>query len=143
MLECWLQASGRGEGQGTSELNPQNVVYQGRVLVGVIDLVPAVLAHLRLKKIPYVSDKARDEIAEWLHDAIERAGLLHNGKFVAKNEFKKLGFLGSGGIGRFRNRLWAAAFRKSKIGNLAPEQIAEAADQARAEVNKSLGGYAN
>src|SRR5205807_7253516 len=28
-LECWLQASGRGEAQGTMELNPHNVVYQG------------------------------------------------------------------------------------------------------------------
>jgi len=142
-LECWLQASGRGESHGASELDPQNVVYQGRVLVSVIDLVPAVLVHLRQKKFSYVSEKARNEITEWLRGAIERADLLHNGKFVAKDQFKGLGFLGSGGIGRFRNRLWTAAFRKSKLGNLTPEQIAEAADQARAEVNQTLSGYAN
>ena len=143
VLECWLQASGRAEAQGASELDPQNVAYQGRVLVSVIDLVPAVLAHLKHKGISFVSDKARDEIAAWLREAIERASLLRNGKFVAKDDFKKLGFLGSGGIGRFRNRLWAAAFRKGKPRTLTPEKIAEVADQARAKVNKALGGYAN
>jgi len=143
VLECWLQASGRAEAQGALELNPQNVVYQGRILVSVIDLVPAVLAHLKHKRIPFVSDKARDEIAAWLRGAIERASLLRDGKFVAKDDFKKRGFLGSGGIGRFRNRLWAAAFGKGKLGTPTPEQIVEAADQARARVNKALGGYAN
>lgn len=143
VLECWLQASGRAEAQGTSELNPQNVAYQGRVLVSVIDLVPAVLAYLKYKKIPFVSEKARDEIVAWLRGAIERAGLLRDGKFVAKDEFKQLGFLGSGGIGRFRNQLWAAAFRKSRLGTLTPEHITEAADQERVKVNKALGGYVN
>ncbi len=139
ILECWLNASGRAEGNGTSELNPQNVVYQGRILVSVIDLVPAVLAHLKEKNIPFVSDKARSEITAWLHGAIERAGLLRDGKFVAKDEFKELGFLGSGGIGRFRNRLWVAAFKKKKLGELTPERIAEEANQARKKVNQSLG----
>ncbi|MEN3331106.1 MAG: DNA-sulfur modification-associated [Blastocatellia bacterium] len=140
VLECWLQASGRAEKKGISELNPQTVVYQGRILVSVIDLVPAILVYLKQKKIPFVSDKARDEITAWLQGAIERAGLLHNKEFVAKDKFKDLGFTGSGGIGRFRNLLWAAAFRKSKIGNLTPEKIAEKANQARSEINQYLGG---
>jgi len=143
LLDCWLQASGRSEVGGTKELDPQNVVYQGRVLVSVIDLAPAVLAHLKQKKIPFVSEKARDEISSWLRGAIERAELLHDHKFVVKAEFKKLGFLGSGGIGRFRNRLWAAAFRNSKLGALTPDRVGELAEKARMEVNKALGGYAN
>lgn len=143
ILECWLQASGRAEAMGASELDPQNVVYQGRVLVSVIDLIPAVLSHLNKKKTSYASEKARIAVAEWLRGVIDRAGLLHNGKFVVKDEFKKAGFVGSGGIARFRNRLWAAAFRTSKLGALAPEQIAEVADKARTEINKALGGYAN
>lgn len=140
ILECWLQASGRAEARGASELNPQNVVYQGRILVSVINLVPAVLAQLKQKEIPFVSDKARGEITEWLRGAIDRANLLRDGQFVAKDEFKELGFLGSGGIGRFRNLLWAAAFRRNKLRDLTPEQIAEKANQARKEVNQSLGG---
>lgn len=143
ILECWLQGSGRAEAQGASELDPQNVVYQGRVLVSVIDLIPGVLAQLKQKKIPYASEKARVAVAEWFRGVIDRAGLLQNGKFVAKDEFKKAGFVGSGGIARFRNRLWAAAFRTTKLGALAPEQIAEAADKARTEIHKTLGGYAN
>ena len=141
LLECWLKASGRAAGQGISELNAQNVVYQGRILVSVIDMVPAVLAHLKGSRIAYVSDEAREGITDWLRATIQRAGLLRNGRFIPKDEFKKLGFLGSGGIGRFRNQLWAAGFRKSKLGKLLPEQIAKAADQARAKVNKALGGY--
>ena len=143
MLECWLQASGRAEAQGAFELSPQNVVYQGRVLVSVIDLVPAALAELKKQKIPYVSARARGYITDWLRGAIERADLLHEEQFVTKDEFRSLGFLGSGGIGRFRNRLWTAAFRRSKLGGLNAEQLAEAAEQARAEVNRVLGEYGN
>lgn len=143
VLDCWLQATGRAETQGTLELNPQNVVYQGRVLVSVIDLVPAILSHIKQKKLPYVSDKARAEITDWLRSAIGNAGLLKDGEFVPKDEFKKMGFLGSGGIGRFRNRLWVSAFRKSKLGDLSPEEIAKSADCQRDEANRVLGGYAN
>jgi DGQHR domain-containing protein len=143
ILECWLRASGRAEPQGASELNPQNVVYQGRILVSVIDLVPAVLAHLAEKKLHFVSEKSLNEITSWLRGTIERAHLLEDGKFVPKDEFKKLGFLGSGGIGRFRNTLWAAAFRKTKLGNNKPEEISQMADEARDQVNKALGGYGN
>jgi len=141
LLDCWLQASGRAEAQGASELSPQNVVYQGRILVSVIDLVSALLAHLKSKKLPFVSDESREEITKWFKSAIEKAGLFHDGKFVAKDEFKKLGFLGSGGIGRFRDRLWAAAFKGRKLGKLKPELITAAADQARADVNKALAGH--
>lgn len=137
MLECWLQASGRAE-ETSEELNPQNVVYQGRILVSVIDLVPAMLAHLKRKKVAFVSDKARSELITWLHEAIDRAGLLSDGLFIAKEEFKGSGFTGNGGIARFRNTLWAAAFSKKKLPKLNPESIAEKATRARAEVNRIL-----
>lgn len=138
MLDCWLQASGRAETQGAGTLDSQNVVYQGRILVSVIDLVPAVLAHLMQEEIPFVSDDARTEVTKWLQGAIERAGLLPQGKFVMKDEFKKLGFLGSGGIGRFRNLLWVASSRKQKLGDIEPEKIVELAKKARIEVEKAL-----
>jgi DGQHR domain-containing protein len=143
ILECWLQASGRAEAQGANELNPQNVVYQGRVLVSVIDLVPAILAHLLDAKLPFVSEKARQDVTEWFKETIHNAGLIQKGKFVVKDDFRKLGFLGSGGIGRFRNLLWAAAYRKRNVSNLSPEDIAKAAGQGRAEANKALSEYAN
>lgn len=136
MLDCWLQASGRAEAQGANELDPQNVVYQGRILVSVIDLVPAVLVHLKQEKIPFVSERARDELTQWLRGIIERANLLSDEKFVVKEEFKKLGFLGSGGIGRFRNLLWAASSRKRKLDVLEPEKLLEIATKARIEADK-------
>ena len=142
VLGCWLKASGRAE-QGVAELDPENVVYQGRILVSVIDLVPAILSELKKEKIAYVSDKARNKITQWLHDIIGRADLLHDGKFVTKKEYTELGFHGGGGIARFRNLLWAAAFRKSKIVSSNPETITEAAFRAREKVNEALGGYAN
>jgi len=139
MLDCWLQASGRAETKGAGTLDPQNVVYQGRILVSVVDLVPAVLAHLMQEELPFVSDGARTEITKWLHGAIDRAGLLPQGQFVEKDEFKKLGFLGSGGIGRFRNLLWVASSRKQRLGDIEPEKIIELANKARTAVEKVLG----
>lgn len=138
-LECWLVASGRGEEKGALELDRENVVYQGRVLVSVIGLVPALLHHLRIEEIPFVSNKTRAEIIDWLRDLIYRGGLSRRGKFVSKEEFKKLGFLGSGGIGRFRNLLWAAAMHKTKLGaKMSEKRIGDLADRARKEALRSL-----
>lgn len=139
MLDCWLQASGRGENQGANELDPQNVVYQGRVLVSVIDLVPAVIAHLKQEKIPFVSEGARKELIQWLRGTIDRANLLEHGKFVAKDEFKKLGFLGSGGIGRFRNLLWVASSRKRKLEDTEPDKLSGLASKVREDADKVIG----
>lgn len=138
MLDCWLQASGRAHDAATKALDAQNVVYQGRILVSVIDLVPAVLAHLKQEKIALVSEKARVEVTQWLRGTIERANLLSNDKFVVKDEFKKLGFLGSGGIGRFRNLLWVASSKKRKLEDLNPEKILELATKARIEANRVI-----
>ncbi|MDO8933870.1 MAG: DGQHR domain-containing protein [Rhodocyclaceae bacterium] len=139
MLDCWLQASGRAHDVDTNELDPQNVVYQGRILVSVIDLISAVLAHLKQAKTPFVSEKARIEVTRWFRGTIERANLLSDGKFVVKDEFKKLGFLGSGGIGRFRNLLWAASMRKRKLDDIEPERLIELAMKARAEADRAIG----
>lgn len=141
VLECWLAASGREEPSGVKELHPQSVVYQGRVLVSILDLVPAILARLKSQKVPFVSDRARRFITTWFRKTIERAGLLEQGRFISKDQFKKLGFLGSGGIGRFRDRLWAAAFRKKNLGRLQSDKISKEAGEARGTVARSLGGY--
>ena len=144
LLDCWLQASGRAENQGISELDPKNVVYQGRILVSAIDLVPAVLARLKQAKIKqFVSENARNSISSWFGDIMDRADLLRNHKFVEKEEFKKLGFLGSGGIGRFRNLLWAATLTNAKFDTNNHDQIAIIAENARGIVNKAIGGYAD
>lgn len=144
ILECWLDASGRAEGKGATEINEQNVVYQGRILVSVIHLVPAILSKYRTWQVPFVSEQARNNITEWLQATIDRAGLVRSKKFIDKNDFKKRGFLGSGGIGRFRNLLWAAAFRNHRISsNLGLESIAKEAEVARAKVHAQLASYAN
>jgi hypothetical protein len=83
-----------------------------------------VLAHLKQKKLAFVSEKARQETTSWLAGIMDRAGLMHGKKFVEKDEFKKAGYLGSGGIGRFRNRLWAAAFKSTKLGNVTNDDVA-------------------
>src|SRR5207244_875885 len=133
----------REENTSGTELDPQDVIYQGRILVSVIDLVPAILAFLREKRIPYVSDRARTAIQRWLGQAMERANLIRNGRFISKDDFRKLGFLGSGGIGRFRSRLWAASVRQKKLGRLRPETIESLAKDARREIDKSLAGHAD
>jgi len=66
-----------------------------------------------------------------------RAGLLKNEKFIAKGEFKQKGFLGSGGIGRFRDTLWAAVGPK-KIARLSPQKRAELANDRRSKIHSEL-----
>lgn len=47
-LTAWLEASGRFESPSNSgTLDPENVAYQGRVLVSILDLVPAILWKLK------------------------------------------------------------------------------------------------
>ena len=143
VLDCWLSATGRAREKDSAELDPDNVVYQGRILVSVLDLIPAILATLKRRRIDFVSDAARAHTESWMRDTVQRAGLLVSGRFVAKAEFKKLGFLGSGGIGRFRNLLWAAAFRKTRVRNLTPERLELEADRARDSINEFLNNHAD
>ncbi len=138
-LEAWLDASGRKEEISSSKkLDPTNVAYQGRVLVSFIALLPACLWALNKKKIPALSNKAQAFVTEWLRDVMTRAGLLQQGLFLAKEAFKRKGFLGSGGIGRFRDTLWAAALSKEDIRRWGEERIGSVAASHRETVFNEL-----
>jgi DGQHR domain-containing protein len=141
-LSAWLEASGRFEGKRPSNqkgLEAGNVVYQGRVLVSVLALIPAVLWKLKEKRIPFVSPRAKEFLVGWFREIAERAGLLEGGVFIGKREFKDRKYLGSGGIGLFRDTLWAALKGKKNLRRAKPEKIAEAAADMRSRVFKTLG----
>lgn len=135
ILICWFEATGRFESQknkANEGLDPENVVYQGRVLVSVIALIPAILLKLREEKVKESSSEAQKILTTWFKTIIKKAHLEEGGKFISKGRFKQRGYLGSGGIGRFRDTLWAA-IKGDDLGGLKPEQI-----QKRAEKNKGL-----
>lgn len=141
-LTAWLEASGRFESEGTrknKELDPENVAYQGRVLVPILDLVPAMLWKLKKAKVAAVSTKAHELLTQWLREIGEGASLLKDGVFIGKKEFKNRKYLGSGGIGLFRNTLWAAAGAKRNLRRASPDRIAQAADEMRSKVFRTLG----
>lgn len=144
-LNAWLEASGRFETKkGNNELDSQNVVYQGRVLVSIIDLIPAIIWKLRKEKIQYVSDKAASVTTKWLKEIASKANLLKRNVFIDKNEFKKLGYLGSGGIGRFRDSLWSVIIGSSKITTKTKlEKIKQLAENSKAKVFSDLNKYKN
>jgi DGQHR domain-containing protein len=138
-LEAWLDASGRKEDISESKkLDPNNVAYQGRVLVSFIALLPACVWVLKQKRIPPSSDKAQTVLTNWIADLMQRAGLIQHDQFLAKDAFKLKGFLGSGGIGRFRDTLWAAALGKEDIRRWGEERIKSAADTHRERVFREL-----
>ena len=138
-LAAWLDASGRREDVlpgKTKSVDPQNVVYQGRILVSALSLVPAALHELRAKRLPFVSERATEFLVTWLNRIMVRAGFMRNGRFIGRDEFKKQGFLGSGGIGRFRNRLWASLRRRT--ARLGVERVSALADEVRAKTARVL-----
>lgn len=142
-LTAWLEASGRFESKTRpkqTELSPQNVAYQGRILVSVIALIPALVWKLKEEQVPLVSDKAMSVLTDWLKDIADCANLLENGVFIGKDKFKERGYLGSGGIGRFRDSLWAVVAGKKKIGKtIKPEELSALAGQNRKLVYSKLG----
>lgn len=142
-LGAWLEASGRFESKTRAtqtELDPQNVAYQGRILVSVIALVPAMLWKLRKEKVAFVSDNAAVALTEWLKDVAERANMLENGVFIGKGKFKDRGYLGSGGIGRFRDSLWAVVTGKNRLTKATkPEDVSAMAAESRRVVLSNLG----
>jgi DGQHR domain-containing protein len=141
-LTAWLEASGRFESKTLSmkgELSPQNVAYQGRILVSVITLIPAMLLKLKEYKVPLVSGKALAIITDWLKNVANRANLLEDGVFIGKDKFKERGYLGSGGIGRFRDSLWAVVAGKNRIRKGKPEDVSAIANQNRQLVFSKLG----
>jgi DGQHR domain-containing protein len=141
-LTAWFEASGRFESKTSKkgvELNPQNVVYQGRVLVSLIALTPAMLWKLNKNKTKYLSDKALKELVVWLKEIASRANMLEKGIFISKEKFKARGYLGSGGIGRFRDSLWAVISGNRKLtSKTKPESIANFASENRGLVFKEL-----
>jgi DGQHR domain-containing protein len=140
-LTAWLDASGRFEAPGEHRsLDPENVAYQGRVLVSVLDLVPALLWKLRGARVPLVSEAAQERLRRWLRDTADRAGLLDDGVFIGKREFKKRKYLGSGGIALFRNTLWAAFGATEGVRRLGPDKISELAAATREKVDRALAG---
>jgi hypothetical protein len=138
-LESWLEATGRMAKPGAKGgLSAENVVYQGRVLVAFLALTPAMILELGKKKITLISRKAQAHLTAWLKDAVKRAGLLQRDLFIPKRVFKEKGFLGSGGIARFRNTLWAAAHAKKSVSMIRPERLANLAASARGKVLAAL-----
>jgi len=140
-LTAWFEASGRFVTlikAGGIELDPQNVAYQGRVLVSVLALIPAMIWRLKRKKVSLLSEKATSILTMSLKVVAERANLLDNGVFISKSKFKERGYLGSGGIGRFRDSLWAAVFGKHRLLGLNNEKIAILAEKNRKRVFSGL-----
>jgi len=138
-LEAWLEASGRFESKKEKgkDLDPQNVAYQGRILVSVITLIPAMIWKLKKEKTSFVSEKALQVLIIWLQDIARRSGLLKKHIFIDKNEFKEKGYLGSGGIGRFRDTLWAVMIGDKNLSNNI-EKVTELAEKNRQIVFSEL-----
>ena len=136
-LTGWLEASGRFENKIQKkkvELNPENVVYQGRILVSVIALIPGMIWKLKKEKpkLKLLSEKSLDVLTKWLRDVAKRANMLDGNIFIDKKKFKERGYLGSGGIGRFRDSLWVVITGKNKLTiRTNPEKIAQLAKNNR------------
>ena len=140
-LTAWLEASGRFESskvRNRKELDAENVAYQGRVLVSILALVPAMLWELRKIKAPSVSARAQERLTTWLHDIASRAALLEDDAFIGKREFKNRKYLGSGGIGLFRDTLWAAVGANLNLRRAKPERLAQMAADMRSKVYRIL-----
>jgi len=140
ILASWLDASGRrNEAEDLQvPLDPQNVVYQGRVLVSVLSLTPAALMYALKSNYPIVSVRAGEALRKWLRRVMARAGFMQRDRFIGRDEFKEKGFLGSGGIAKFRNRLWAGT--TMSVRGMSDEAIEEKAKAARDQARKFLEG---
>jgi DGQHR domain-containing protein len=137
-LDAWLNATGRKEDVMESDsLDPENVAYQGRAIVSFLTLVPACILELKRSKLPVVSDRSKALLETWLRGIMKRARLLKNGRFLAKGDFKHKGYLGSGGLAKFRDSLWAAVTAESLPRSV--ERLAALASQSRGEVREHLG----
>jgi DGQHR domain-containing protein len=140
-LDAWLDATGRKEDVTESDkLDGENVAYQGRAIVSFLTLVPACILQLKRRKLSLVSDQARDHLTEWARGTMKRARLLdRSDRFLAKGEFKHKGYLGSGGIARFRDTLWAATTTRRQLpSRIKAERLEELAAQSRAQVRSEL-----
>jgi DGQHR domain-containing protein len=140
-LQAWLEASGRFEQPSAVRkegLSSENVVYQGRVIVAVLALVPAMILELRNKKIAVNSEQARNHLTTWLQKLAKRAGLIKDGAFLEKDEFKERRYLGAGGLALFRDVLWAAAWVQHPVKDLDEEELGALAQKNREKVEALL-----
>jgi hypothetical protein len=95
---------------------------------------------LKKKKLPLVSAKAKATIEKWLRGTMERARLTKNGRFLGKGDFRDKGYLGSGGLARFRDTLWVAATSMKKVTpRVTVERLADLASASRGRVRSQLG----
>jgi len=141
-LDAWLGATGRRESIDESDtLDADNVAYQGRAIVSFLTLIPACILELKKKKLRLVSEAAKTHLENWARGTMERARLMDkNGLFLAKGEFKHKGYLGSGGLARFRDTLWAAATAKKNLpSRIKAEKLEQLASESRAHVRSLLG----
>jgi DGQHR domain-containing protein len=138
-LDAWLEATQRRTDiEDEAKLDPDNVAYQGRVIVSFLTLIPACLFKLQSLTAPYVSEKAHLTLARWLRDLMERAGLMKSGQFLEKRDFKNRGYLGSGGIAKFRDTLWAATLSDESVARFGDDKKAALAAAHHAKIEKSL-----
>ncbi|MBL8044272.1 MAG: DGQHR domain-containing protein [Nitrospira sp.] len=127
-LDAWLEATGRKQEVSEGEsLDPDNVAYQGRVLVSFLTLLPVCISKLKRNEFQLISDRSHETLIRFLHDLMRRGGLLEREKFLPKPKFKEKGFLGSGGVSRFRDLLWAAATSTESVARLKAEALADRA----------------
>lgn len=137
-LNAWLIATGRKEDPSSEQLDPTSVVYQGRVIGSALTLVPAGIWKLRQAEIAPLSARAEHHLSSWLRQIMRNAGLLKGRKFVSKSDFIKKGYLGSGGIGRFRDTIWAATIGTGKVSSLKPQGRAALALKHRKRIEADL-----
>jgi hypothetical protein len=138
-LDAWLESTGRKQevSEGGS-LDPENVAYQGRVVVSFLTLIPACIWKIRQANVAFTSDEAKEKLVKWLRGVMRRAGLLRHDRFVAKSEFSAKGFLGSGGLAKFRDTLWAAAIGTKSVSRLKDKTRSELAERHRKQVRVAL-----
>jgi DGQHR domain-containing protein len=137
-LEAFLEASGRREDVSGDELNPENVAYQGRVVVSFLALIPACIWKLKRSRYALVSDEAKEFLTQWLKEVMKNAGLMEGSKFLPKSKFKEKGYLGSGGLARFRDTLWAAALNAKSVSSFETDEIQALAEKSRGRVQAEL-----
>lgn len=138
-LDSWFEATGRKEELAINDsLDPDNVSYQGRVVVSFLTLLPACIWKLTEADVDLVSPEAKATLAKWLRTVMKNAGLVQQGKFVPKRQFRERGFLGSGGLANFRDTLWAAAIGSKHIPDLDPDEVTGLAERHRTAVKTHL-----
>ncbi len=139
ILDAWLVATGRKEElRQTEKLDPNNVAYQGRVVVSFLTLTPACIHHIRKQGLPLVGEQTANVLTKWLKQTMKRASFLLSEKFIPKSQFKAKGYLGSGGIAKFRDMLWAAALASNNVSGLDDDEISALASKHRAKVIAEL-----